>query len=143
MATTTLGMYVLPTTSPDYEGGTSPVAQLSANFSTLDAKHSVEVDSADGAIALKEGTVLITKGTAAAMTLALPTAGLPSAGGDDGKTLRIMSTTAAAHTVTTPSSGLNGASHIATFAAAIGNCIMLVAYNGSWWKLSATGITMS
>jgi hypothetical protein len=141
--TTTLGMYTIPTTSPDYEGGNSPIAQLSANFSSLDAKHQIEVESANGAIGIKEGVAFVTKGTAAALTLALPTAGLPAAGGDDGKRLTVLSTTAAAHTVTTPAAGINAASTIATFGAAIGNCLNVVAYNGSWRVLPGTGITIS
>src|SRR4051812_49252056 len=78
-----------------------------------------EIDLVSGAIAIKKGLVIITKAGVAAMTLALPVAGAQSAGGDDGKVLRIISATAQAHTVTTPVAGLNGASTIATFAAAI------------------------
>lgn len=97
-----------------------------------------DVYSANGAIAIKNGTAIITKGSACALTLALPTAGT-----DDGKELSVMSTTAFAHTVTTPTNGLNGADHIATFGSAAGNCIELVAYNGSWWMKSEIGITLS
>jgi hypothetical protein len=103
----------------------------------------IEVEAASGAIGIKKGTVLITKATAAALTLALPTAGDAAAGGDDGKVLFIMSTTAAAHTVTTPATGINGASAIATFTSAVGNQITLIAYNGKWYMQSQINITLS
>ncbi len=94
--------------------------------------------AADGAINIKNGTAFITKGTAAALTLAAPVAGT-----DDGRELLIVSATAAAHTVTTPANAINGADHIATFGAAIGNVIHLVAYNGVWYMVSQIGITLS
>jgi hypothetical protein len=141
--TTNLGLYQISTSSPDYEGGTSPIAQISTGLATLDAKHGVALAAANGAIALTQGLVAITKGTAAALTLAIPAVGLPAAAGKDGQILRIVSTTAAAHTVTTPANGLNGNVHIATFAAAIGNFLELVAYNGAWYVLASAGITLS
>lgn len=143
MSTTNLGMYQISSSSPDYEGGTSPLALISAALLSLDGKHSVAVASANGAIALTQGAVVITKGTAAALTLAVPTAGLPAAAGNDGQILRIVSTTAAAHTLTTPANGLNGNRLTATFGAAIGNFIELVAYNGVWYVLASAGITLS
>lgn len=91
----------------------------------------VQVLSANGAITIKEGLVLITKGTAAAITLAAPTAGA-----DDGCQLRIRSTTAAAHTVTNTTPGFNNgstASDVATFAGAIGDGFTIEAYNGIWY----------
>jgi hypothetical protein len=110
----------------------------------IDAALGLEVDAASGAIAAKEGkVVVITKAGVAAMTLAAPVAGLPTAGGDDGKVLRVVSATAQAHTITTPAAKINGASAIATFAAAIGNGITFVAYNGVWYVSGSTGITLS
>ena len=138
--TSNRGLTKVSTTSPDSEGFAS---DFSANFDAIDLALGVEVESANGAIGIKEGTAVITKGTAAALTLVAPTAGLPAAGGDYGKALRIVSTTAAAHTVTTPSNKINGASHIATFAAAIGNFQVLFAYNGVWYALASAGITLS
>lgn len=113
-------------------------AKTSPNYGTGVDVMGVEVESADGAIGIKNGTAIITKSTAAALTLALPTAGA-----DDGLVLRILSTTAAAHTITTPASGLNGASHIATFAGNIGSSVELVAYNGSWYMQNDIGCTLS
>jgi hypothetical protein len=91
----------------------------------------------DGAITIKRGTGYITKGTAAALTLALPTAGA-----DDGKRIRLVDTVGAAHTVTTPSLGINAVNHIATFGGTIGQVCELEAFNGSWWN-KGTGITIS
>jgi len=63
--------------------------------------------TADGAIVEKTGLVILSKTSAAAMTLSIPIAGV-----DNGKKLRIISTTAYAHVVscqahrTSPSQGL-------------------------------------
>ncbi len=113
-------------------------AKTSPDYSTPVQICGIEIESADGAIGIKKATAVITKSTAAALTLPLPTVGT-----DDGSVLRIISTTAAAHTITTPASGLNGALHIATFAANIGSAVELVAYNGSWYMQSAIGCTLS
>ena len=143
MATTTLGLNLISTSSPDYEAGLSPIALASANFTTLDTKFGVEVESASGAIGIKEGYAVITKAGVAAMTLAAPTAGLPAAGGDDGRVLTVVSTTANAHTVTTPSNKVNGASSVLTFGAAVANFVTLIAYQGVWYVLAKTSVTPS
>ena len=138
MATTNLGLYQMATTSPDYEGGTSPLAAISAALSALDGIGNVQVKSADGAITITQGLVVITKSsTLAALTLAKPTAGLPSAGGNDGQVLRFISTTAKSHTVTTPTNGINGASTVITFTAAA-DYLELTAYGTSWYITNAT-----
>lgn len=98
-------------------------------------QHDVQVLAADGAITIKSGVVVITKGTAAAITLADPTAGT-----DDGKVLIVDSATAAAHTLTI-AGGLRGAgasADVGTFGAAIGNGLMLYAYNGAWYPVPGT-----
>jgi hypothetical protein len=95
------------------------------------------------AIARLEGIFDITKGSAAAYTLALPVAGLPQNGGQDGYVLKICSSTAFAHTVTTPANGLNGANHILTFGAAVGNGVELHAKNGTWLVFNKNGVTVS
>lgn len=97
-----------------------------------------EVDNADGAIALTGGTVVITKGSACALTLAAPVAGA-----DDGKTLVVVSTTGFAHTVTTPANKINGTLHIATFNTTVGTTLSLRAYGGVWYASAVTGITLS
>jgi hypothetical protein len=99
------------------------------------------VYAASGAIALPTAAftdVLITKAGVAVMTLALPTAGT-----DDGKRMRITSNTAFAHTVTTPASGFNGAVHIATYAAAVGNNVLLEAQGGTWNVIENLGVTLT
>lgn len=107
---------------------------------TVAAGATVEVASADGAIAIKEGTVFITKGSAAALTLAAPT---PTT--DDGKRLSIITTTAAAHTVTNTTPGFNNgstASDVATFTGAIGNGMVVRAYNGVWYTESLRNVAL-
>lgn len=94
--------------------------------------------SVDGAINIKNGIAFLGKATAGAYTLALPTAGT-----DDGKVLRIVAVTAAAHVVTTPATGYNAATHIGTFAAAIGNGMTLVAYNGTWLVSGNLNVTLT
>lgn len=104
-------------------------------------KASIEVKSADGAITVQPGLVVITKATACVLTLAAPTATT-----HDGYIMIIVSTTAAAHTVTNSSPGFNNGGaggDVATFAAAIGNGLVLVAYQGAWYIVNNTGITLS
>lgn len=102
----------------------------------------VTVASANGAITAKSGTVAITKGTAAALTIADPVSG-----SDDGKILRIVSTTAAAHTVSNAAgSGFNAggaSSDVGTFGGAIGDNLVLIAYGGKWLVLSKTNVTLA
>lgn len=98
-----------------------------------------QVASANGAITIKDGIVVITKASAAALTLADPTATV-----DDYKTLTIVSVTAAAHTVTN-TTGFNAgstASDVATYSAAKGACMTLVAYQGVWYTRSLTSVTL-
>lgn len=45
----------------------------------------------------------------------------------------IISTTPLAHVVTSPTNAINGAKHIATFPAAAGSEIEMIAYNGAWY----------
>ncbi len=102
--------------------------------------HNVQVASADAAITITSGIVMIVKGSAAALTLAAPAAG------DAGKHVLIYSTTAFAHTVTQTTPGFNGgggASDLATFGAAAGNCFEIVAYDAKWWVVRALNVTLS
>jgi hypothetical protein len=130
--------YRFSSSNPDLHAGSGNID------SSIDLAFGVETDSASGAIAIKEGFIFITDASAAAMTLALPTAGLPSAGGDDGRSLTIKNTTTGAHTVTTPSNGINGNKHVATFGGAVTDSLELVSYNGTWWTVgTSSGITLS
>lgn len=99
-----------------------------------------------GVISIKSGTVFLTATGAATVTLAAPTSGLATAGGDDGKKLLIESTTAQAHTVTQTTPGFNNgstASDVATFGTAIGNSFEVVAKGGVWYVANTPkGVTL-
>jgi len=127
-----MGQAKLKSNSPD----------VGTNLGNVDLAFGLEADSAAGAIGIKEGTVFIGGSSATALTLVAPTAGLPSAGGDDGKVLRIIATTAHAHTVTTPANKINGADDTVTYAH-VGDSIELVAYNGVWLVNGTPTATLS
>jgi hypothetical protein len=96
--------------------------------------------AANGAVPIMAGTVLITKGSICALTLAAPTTE------EDGTQLTIVSTTAYAHTVTQASPGFNGAGgsgDVATFAAAAGGSLTVIAYGGKWYVANLQGVTLA
>lgn len=104
-------------------------------------KPAVVAYSGDGAIGVYTHTALITKGTAAALTLAAPTATT-----HDGVTITIVATTAAAHTVTATTIGFNAgdaASDVCTFTAAIGNNLVVTAYQGEWYVVNNVNGTLA
>jgi hypothetical protein len=112
--------------------------------SNFDNAFGVQVASGStDAITIREGTVFVTKAGVDALTLFTPIAGLPSAGGDDGRVLRIKSTTANAHTVTTAANAINGADDTITFGGAVTDYAELVAYNAKWWQVAESGSTLS
>jgi len=100
----------------------------------------IQAITGDGAITIKNGLVVLSKGSAAAITIAAPTATT-----DDGGVLRIITATAQAHVVTSAVDGFNakGASGTATFTAAIGNAFTIVAYNGHWYTVSLLNVTIA
>jgi hypothetical protein len=98
---------------------------------------------ASGAITIGAGKVIINGAGVVALTLALPIAGAPSSGGQDGNTLQILSATAHAHTVTTPANGINGADDTATFSGTLPNVLELTAYNGKWWSTLNVGAPLT
>lgn len=116
-------------TSPVITGGTST------------AKDIVTAVTADGAIAIATGTVSINKTSAAAMTLAAPTAA------QAGTIITITSTTAYAHVVTfTGSTLLDGTATpkiTATLAAHAGSTVQIVANNLKWNLISNTAATLA
>lgn len=128
----------IATNSPDYDSGLA---------GALNSINGVELETASGAIGIKEGTAVITAASALALTLVAPTAGEPSAGGDDGKELTVLSNTGYAHTVTTPSAtiqdGTGTNKDTATFAAHAGASITLQAYNGLWNSVRTTAVTLT
>lgn len=99
------------------------------------------VASGDGAITAKSGVVFITKGSAAALTIADPTATT-----DDGKRLTVISTTAFAHTVSNAAgSGFNAggaATDVGTYGGAKGDNFEFVAYQGKWYAVSLRNVTL-
>lgn len=90
--------------------------------------------AADGAITIQSGTAVITKASAAAMTLAAPTSA------QKGTTLTIVAGTAFAHVVT--ATGLiddgteNGPLDEITLEPFVGACVTLRAYNLKWVLVS-------
>jgi hypothetical protein len=98
--------------------------------------------AASGAITIKSGVALLTKADGAvAATLAAPT---PTT--DDGKILYIVSTTAQAHTITATTIGFNAAEttgDVATLGGAIGDGLVVVAYQGEWYVLANTNATIA
>jgi hypothetical protein len=124
-------------------GETAARIALKAIDSALAALQAGEQDkvtnySANGAITQKDGTVTISKGSAAAMTLADP-----ATPADDGKKLSIISKTAFAHVVTSAGGYFGGANHTATFGGTIGDGLHLEAIAGKWYELPSTNITLS
>jgi hypothetical protein len=115
-------------------------AGVSTQADLVTAPDYVTVASADGAITIQSGIVVITKGTACALTLGTPTTA------QNGTVIHIVSSTAAAHTVTATTIGFNAADaagDVGTFAAAIGNNLKVVAYGGEWLVLANTGVTIA
>ncbi len=115
-------------------------AGVSTQADLVTAPDYITVISADGAIPIQTGTVVITKGTAAALTIASPTAA------QDGTIIRIISATAAAHTVTYGTVGFNDSGtsgDVGTFGAAKGNGFGIVAYNTKWYVMYNTNVTLA
>ena len=109
-----------------------------------DSKQVFDVASGDGAITIPtrgRKHVFVTKASAAALTLAAPTATT-----HDGVEIVIVSTTAAAHTVTVSTTGMNDlgtSADVGTFGASKGNGLTLVAYQGDWYVTSNIGVTLA
>lgn len=114
---------------------------LKANFADeRDISNVVVAASADGAITIQNSTVIITKGSACALTLAAPSTA------QDGTRITVIASTAHAHTVTVATAGFNdlGASgDVATFGGAKGDGMEVVAYNGDWYTVARTNITLA
>lgn len=103
-----------------------------------------ELLSADGAVTIPNTnkTFIVTKATAAALTLADPTAGT-----HDGVKLTFISATAAAHTLSNSAgSGFNAGgagADVGTFGGAKGDGITVIAYNGDWYVIDKTNVTLA
>lgn len=101
----------------------------------------IQVASANGAINIVDGYVHLTKAGVAAMTLADPPKELK------GNTLIILALTANAHTVSNAAgSGFNGggaSADVGTFGGAVGDKLILTAYNGVWYVVHNTNVTLA
>lgn len=108
-------------------------------------QYAPNVITGDGAIPIVPGIYHLTKGSAAAITLAAPTAGAASVGGHDGVIITVVSETAFAHVITGSVRGFNGkgSSGTITFGTAKGNTVTLIARNGDWFTLGAIGATVA
>lgn len=86
------------------------------------------------------GRYIITKGSAAALTL-----GAPTAGAEDGLEIEISSATAFQHVLTATGLLQDGAAHVntATCAAQAGCSFSLTAFNGKWLAANYAGVTFA
>lgn len=129
-STAKLGIALPTSGNPDYSP-TNSIGLLAAAVAALEAALlGTTKYTAAGAVAIAPGTVVLQAGSAAAMTLAAPTVGT-----HDGVEMSFIALDAFAYTLTTPASAINGAKHIATWTAAIGNAIKLRAFNGVWYTV--------
>jgi len=109
--------------SPDNRSG---LAQLD---------RSLEIIGANATVQTKDGDVFITKAASSArITLNAPTSGPITAGGDDGKMVRFISTTPFAHVVTSPTVGINAKGSSGT-----GPWVLPSATKFPWLHTRATG----
>lgn len=103
-------------------------------------KPPVQVAAANGAINILDGYVYLTKAGVAAMTLADPPKDA------NGVTLTILALTANAHTVSNAAgSGFNGGgagADVGTFGGAVGDKLTVTAYNGVWYVVHNTNVTL-
>lgn len=86
----------------------------------------------DGAITVTPGTVYLSKGSAAAITIVAPTTVT-----HDNYIVRIVALTAQAHVITCASDGFNakGSSGTITLGGAIGDAATLIAKGGHWYVI--------
>jgi hypothetical protein len=88
------------------------------------------------------GSVFITTAGVDATTLATPVAGGPGVG-DDGKRLLVIDTSGHAHTITTAANKIVPSHSLVTFGGGVGASIQFEAFNGVWYPLFATGVSIS
>lgn len=100
----------------------------------LEVQNNIQSFAGDGVIQPWQGTVLLNKGSAAAMTIPDP------ATAEDGTEVLIISTTAAAHTV---DGTINGSAQTGTFTAAAYNWLRLVAVSGGWVVVGSLNVTVA
>lgn len=124
------------------KGGGAEFSDLTVADMNISAKHGVAALLIDAAItiAAENKIYFITKATAAAITIANPTATT-----HDGVAITFVATTPAAHTVSNAagagfwSSG-GALKDVATFGGAIGDGFTIIAYQGKWY-IDPRGVT--
>jgi hypothetical protein len=94
----------------------------------------------DGAITIQHATVYLSKGSAAAITLAAPTSGT-----HDGFRITVIASSAQAHVITSGVDGFNakGSSGTATFGGAIGDSVTFEADTGHWYTVATRNVTIA
>lgn len=122
-------------------GGAFDTASAAAVNALPDGSLTTLSGTADVIPPHSSGLYVITTGSADLTTLAAPTAGDPSLGGDDGKIIRVVSTTAFAHRVTSTANiraGIAGVNSI-TLNNVAGAGMTLMAFNGTWILIANCG----
>jgi len=136
---------LVPATSPD-------ISTLLGQAINLPAQFQVAAGATDaitggggklGAVTPISGIVFVTEAGVDAMTLATPVAGAPSAGGNDGLYLLVIDMGGHAHTITTALHKINGNKNIATFGGTVLQYALFVAYQGVWYLIIQSVITLS
>lgn len=114
-------------------------APVIVNPTITGAVPNVATIAGDGAITIASGTVFLSKGSAAAITLAAPAS-------QDGIKIAVINISGFAHVITFPATtlfdGTTGAKTTATFAAFKGSAITLVASGTSWMVESKNVVTV-
>jgi hypothetical protein len=123
-------------------GGGSYDASAQQDIADADAFESIITllsGTADAINPHVSGNYVVTTGSADAMTLGAPTAGV-----DDNLSIAIWSNTAFAHTLTATGllqTGQSGKTGVLTFAAFAGSGVSLRAYGGKWQVLGGQSLT--
>jgi len=126
---TITGTYTLAGT-PTITSPTITGAKVTPNVQTI---------TGDGAITVQSGVVLLTKGSAAAVTLAAPSS-------QDGTVIEITSTTDFAHVVTVTGGLWDGTATTnttITFPVVAGGAVRIIAFGTDWYVLSNQGTTIA
>lgn len=92
--------------------------------------------TADGAITIPCGLVVLNKAGVLAATLAAPQA--------DGLLLAVVSATGQAHTLDLATSGISGGSaDVGTFGGAVSDGVTMISHGGHWYEVSNTNVTFA
>lgn len=119
---------------------TIPDAGASHTAITVTALQDITGDGAITIPGAMYAQVNLSKGSAAAITIAAPTSGT-----DDGKVIDVFTSSAQAHVITCSTDGFNakGSSGTATFTAAIGNAAKILCDDGHLYVIQKNGVTVA